>query len=210
MVTFTYKKDFPASNEEDFAQARDNFLAKAPQYIIDAILPKVETEAFIDVLLEDKVRWDKKNEDKRTAHDSTRIFKEAHKPVDKITREYKKLTDYNPLITPEARQDLGLYKEEKSDTTNNKRPYLKIKESGGSPLISFTKFPMGGIILFCKTNEGAYDFQTIVKDSKFTDTRPRKDPKLVEIREYYAYYIFKDKKVGKRSEIVQIVLNPIE
>lgn len=210
MVTITVKKDFPAKIEEIFAQKRDNFLEKAPQYIIDGILPKESTEALIVALTEDKMRRDKKNEDKKTAHDSSIVFHEGHPPLEKQLRIYKKVADNNPLITPEIRLELELYSEEKAETTDNKQPDLKGKTVGGTAQLSYTKKPMEGIILYSKTNDGGYDFETTVKDSKFIDTRPRKNPKLVEIREYYAYYIYNGQKVGKQSEIIRIVLNPIE
>jgi hypothetical protein len=105
---------------------------------------------------------------------------------------------------------LELYNEEKSETTNGKKPDLKGREAGGQAQVTYTKKPMHGILLYARINGGEYDFETVVKDSKFTDTRPRKNPKEVEIREYYAYYIYDGKKVGKQSEIVRIVLPPIE
>jgi len=210
MPTVISKKEFPETKEVDFSRKRDNFLAKVFQYVETGILPREATESLIQALNEDKLRMDKKNEDKKIAHDSNVVYHEGHPSVVTQLRAYKRMSDNNPLITPEIRQELELYNEEKTETTNGKKPDLKGREVGGLAQVTYTKKPMHGILLYARINGGEYDFETLVKDSKFTDTRPRKTPKEVEIREYYAYYIFEGKKVGKQSEIVRIVLNPIE
>lgn len=210
MATIKSKKDFPDTSEITFTRKGDNFVEKAPKYIIDGILPKESTEALITALTEDKLRLNKKNEDKKIAHDSNKVYHEGHIPTVKQLREYKKASDNNPLMTPEIRQELELYNEEKTESTNGKKPDLKGREVGGQAQVSYTKKPMHGILLYARINGSEYDFETVVKDSKFTDTRPRKNPKEVEIREYYAYYIYDGKKVGKQSEIVRVVLPPIE
>ena len=210
MPTVISKKEFPETKEVDFSRKRDNFLLKAPQYVEAGILPREETEALIQALTEDKARMDKKNEDKKIAHDSSVVFHEEHPAVVTQLRAYKHMSDSNPLVTPEIRQELELYKEEKIETTNGKKPDLKGREVGGQAQVTYTKKPMHGILLYARINGSEFDFETIVEDSKFTDTRPHKNPKEIEIREYYAYYIFDGKKVGKQSEIVRIVLPPIE
>ncbi|MCZ4695136.1 hypothetical protein DWB61_08695 [Ancylomarina euxinus] len=153
---------------------------------------------------------DKKNDDKKIAHDSNVVFHEEHPSLVKQLRTYKHMSDSNTLITPEIRQELELYNEEKSETTNGKKPDLKGREVGGQAQVAYTKKPMHGILLYARINGSEFDFETTVKDSKFTDTRPRKNPKEVEIREYYAYYIYDGKKVGKQSKIIQVLLPPIE
>lgn len=210
MVQIPVKKSFIESSETGFARKRDNFLDKAPQLVADGVLPKEATENLIQLLQGDKSRYEQKNMDQQTAHDSRIIFTQGHPPVEKALRGYKKLIDDTPSISPETQLDLGLVNETKNETTNNKKPDLKVKEVGGIPHISYTKYPLEGIILFGKINDGEYDFQTTVKTSGFNDTRPRKNPKLTEIREYYAYYIHNGVKVGKQSEIVRVVLSPIE
>ena len=210
MVQIVVKKDFIEYNETGFGQKRDNFLGKAPQLITDGLLPKESTEAVIQLLEEDKARCDQKNTDKKTAHDSRIIHSVGHIPVEKSLREYKKMIDDTPTVTPATKLELGLVNENKTETTNNKKPNLKGKEIGGIPHLTFTKYPMEGIMLYGKTNDGDYDFQTSVKGSNFDDTRPRINPRLTEVREYYAYYIYDGKKVGKQSEIIRVVLSPIE
>ncbi len=210
MVQIPVKKDFIESNEEGFAQKRDNFLQKAPQYIDSGVLPKDISDALIAELQEDEASRDKKNRDKKTAHDSRLAYVSGHKKVEKSLRDYKKAIDNNSSVTTEIKQELGLLGNEKMENSNNKKPDLKGRVVGGIPHLSFTRTPMDGIMLYSKINDGDYDFQTSVKGSSFDDTRPRLNPKVTEIREYYAYYMYNGKKVGKQSEIVRVVLNPIE
>ncbi|WP_372645517.1 hypothetical protein [Ancylomarina sp.] len=210
MVQIPVKKSFIETNVVGFSTKRENFLEKAPQLIADGILPKEATEAVIKLLQDDRTRLNQKNMDQKTAHDSQIIYSKGHCPVEKGLREYKKIIDETPGISPETKIELGLVDENSNESTNNKKPDLKGREIGGSPHLSFTKYPMEGIMLYGKINDGPYDFQTSVRGSSFDDTRPRVNPKLTEVREYYAYYIYKGIKVGKQSEIVRIVLPPIE
>ena len=152
----------------------------------------------------------KKTWTKKIAHDSRLAYVSEHKTVEKNLRDYKKAIDNVPFVTTEIKQKLGLLNEDKIENSNNKKPDLKGREVGGIPHLNFTKTPMEGIMLYGKINDGDYDFQTSVRGSSFDDTRPRVNPKLIEIREYYAYYMYNGKKVGKQSEIIRVVLNPIE
>ena len=77
MPTVIIKKEFPETKEVDFSRKWDNFLEKAPQYVEAGILPKEETDSIIEVLKEDKARMDKKNEDKKIAHDSNVVYHEV-------------------------------------------------------------------------------------------------------------------------------------
>ena len=210
MAQIVIKKDFIEHNEAGFARKRDNFLAKAPQLVIDGLLPKEPTDSIIQELQVDKTRCDQKNADQKIARDSRTIYAAGHSSVEKSLREYKKIIDLTPGITPELKLELGLVNESKVESTTSKKPDLKGREVGGIPHLSFTKFPMDGIMLYGKINDGNYDFQTSVKGSDFEDTRPRVNAKLTEVREYYAYYMYAGKKVGKQSEIIRVVLNPIE
>ncbi len=123
---------------------------------------------------------------------------------------YKKLTDNNPKVTFEIKHELELFNEIRHESTNGKKSDLRGSEVAGLAQITFTKKTMHGILLYARINGGEFDFKTVVRDSKFTDTRPHKNQKEIEIREYYAYYLFDNIKVGKQSNIVRIVLDPIE
>jgi len=210
MVQISVTKDFIESTEEGFAEKKENFIQIAPKYVEDGILPAVETEALIAKLNADEESRKQKNTAKKLAHDSRLSHVAGHKVMEKDLREYRKLIDSIPEVTPEIKQKLGLVNEKRTESTTNKKPNLKARAVGGVPHITFKKFPMDGIMLFGKINDGEFDFQTTVKGSYFDDNRPRLNPKQTEVREYYAYYIYNDKKVGKRSEIIRVILNPIE
>jgi len=181
MVQILVKKDFIESNEEGFAQKRDNFLQKAPQYIDSVILPKDISDALITELQEDEASHDKKNRDKKAAHDSRLAYVNGHKRVEKSLRDYKKAIDNSPLVSPEIKQELDLLNEDKIENSNNKKPDLKGRVMGGISNLNFTQTPMEGIMLYGKINDGDYDFQTSVRGSSFDDTRPQVNPIFTEV-----------------------------
>jgi len=64
--------------------------------------------------------------------------------------------------------------------------------------------------LYSKINDGEYNFETTVNLSRFDDTRGKLNPKETEVREYYAYYLYNGKTVGKKSNVARVVLEPID
>jgi len=210
MTQIIVTKDFIEKGEENFAEKMENFIQMAPQYVEAGLLPAAETGVIIEKLKADELNRKQKNENQKKAHDSRTIYVYGHKITEKDLREYKKLVCSLPQVTPEMKRELGLVNKPKSENTHDKKPILKVRVVGGVPHITFIKSPMQGIMLFAKTNNGEFDYQTTVKASYFDDSRPRLSPNQTEVREYYAYYIYKDKVVGLQSEIVRIVLDPVE
>ena len=210
MAQISVIKNFIETNEEGFAKKMENFIQIAPKYVETGILPEVETNAIIAKLNANELNRKQKNTDKKQAHDSRVNHVVGHTIMEKNLREYRKLIDSIPEVTDEIKQQLGLINEISTERTNNKKPNLKGRVMGGIPHITYKKSPMQGIKLYGKINEEKFDFETSVKASYFDDTRARLNPKVTEVREYYAYYIYDDKKVGKQSEIIRVVLPPIE
>lgn len=203
-------KSFISSTEEGYSEKSDNFIEKAPAYIEQGILPKEATEALIAKLQEVEALRKEKNELIQASHNKRQEFVGSKTDCDRVLRDYKNAVDLNPAVPENVKRELGLLNEKKIEESNNKRPKLDVKPVGGVPRITYQKSPMDGIKLYSKINDGEYNFETIVNLSHFDDTRARISTKETEIREYYAYYIYKGQKVGKQSNVVRVVLEPIE
>ncbi len=203
-------KSFISSTEEGYSERSDNFIEKAPGYVTSGILPQETTEALIAELQKVEEARKQKNAAIKKAHDLRKEFVDGKNGSDKVLREYKKAIDMNPNVTIEVKRELGLVDEKKTEESNNKHPDLKVKLVAGTPRITYTKSPMHGIKLYSKTNDGEYNFETSVNLSHFDDTRSKLNPKETEVREYYAYYLYNGVKVGKKSNIARVVLEPIE
>jgi len=203
-------KSFISSTEEGYSEKSDNFIEKAPPLVEAGILPQEATEALIATLKKIEEARKQKNAAIKKAHDSRKEFVDLKTGGDKQLREYKKAIDMLPSVPIEAKRELGLVDEKKTEESNNKRPDLKIKMVAGVPQINYTKSPMHGIKLYSKINDGEYNFETTVNLSHFDDTRSKLNPKETEVREYYAYYLYNGKTVGKKSNVARVVLEPIE
>lgn len=210
MATITDTIDFIDPKEEGFAGRSENYIEKSPKYVEAGILNQGENDEIIKDLQELEALRKAKNEARKVAADQRKAYAEKRKAVEKKLRLHKKKVDANPLATPEMKRELYLVNEKRTDTTNNKSPNLHGRVVGGVPRISYVKKPMQGIKLYGKINDGEYDFETTVNGSFFEDTRPRINPKAVEVREYYAYYMYENKRVGRKSEPLRTVLPPIE
>ncbi|MFA8434328.1 MAG: hypothetical protein ACEPOZ_07405 [Marinifilaceae bacterium] len=210
MAQINVTMDFICTSEEGYSEKSQNFNKKAPGYVECGVLPQAETEDVINGLTKVEELRIRKNEAQLAAKNLRSEYVEFKEVMDRKLRTYKKVVDTIPLATNTVKMDLGLMNETRTENTNYKKPDLKGKLVAGTPHITFTKKPMQGIKLYCRTNEGEYDFETTVLGSSFNDTRPRLNPKVTEVREYYAYYLYSGIKVGRKSEVIRIVLDPIE
>ncbi|WP_321297732.1 hypothetical protein [Marinifilum fragile] len=210
LTVITTIKSFISGSEEEYSEKSDNFIEKAPAYVEQGILPKEATEALIAQLQEVERLRKEKNESLQTARNKRKELTGSRVTCDKSLRNYKNVIDSDPAVPENVKRELGLLNEKKTEETNNKRPKLTVEPIAGVPRITYQKKPMDGIKLYSKINGGEYDFETTVNRSSFDDTRGRISNKEVEIREYYAYYIYNGKEVGKRSNVVRVVLEPIE
>lgn len=210
LTIITTVKSFISSSEEEYSEKTENFIEKAPAYVEQGILPKEATEALIAELQEVERLRKEKNECLQTARNKRQELTGSKSTCNKSLRNYKNEIDSDPTIPENVKRELGLLNEKKTEETNNKRPKLKVEPIAGVPRITYQKKPMDGIKLYSKTNDGEYNFETTVNRSSFDDTRGRISNKEVEIREYYAYYIYDGKEVGKKSNVVRVVLEPIE
>jgi|GEM_PF-1267606 len=210
LTIITTIKSFISGSEEEYSEKTENFIEKAPAYVEQGILPKEATEALIAELQEVERLRKEKNECLQTARNKRQELTGSKSTCNKSLRNYKNEIDSDPTIPENVKRELGLLNEKNTEETNNKRPKLNVEPIAGVPRITYQKKPMDGIKLYSKINGGEYDFETTVNRSAFDDTRGRVSNKEVEIREYYAYYIYDGKEVGKRSNVVRVVLEPIE
>lgn len=210
LTTITTVKSYISSTEEGYSERSGNFIEKAPAYVKQGILPKESTEALIAKLQAVEDLRKRKNDSIKTAHNDRIEFVNSKNDSERQLRAYKKEIDENSSVPEDVKRTLGLLNEKKTEESNNKRPNLNVKTIAGVPRITYQKRPMHGIKLYSKINDGEYNFETTVNLSQFDDTRARINAKETEIREYYAYYIYNRQKVGKKSNVVRVVLEPIE
>jgi hypothetical protein len=210
MVVLRTKKDFIEKTEEAYNSKSRNFIEKAPSLVEAGKLPKEETETLISELKVQLNLCDQKNQAKLLAHNKREEQVDQKQIVTKSLRTYKKVLEEKENVGTEILRDLGLLNEVITEDTIGKCPILKVRIKGGFPYITFRKSPFHGIKLYSRVNTGPFDFETTIFKSNYEDTRKRKDPKGVEVREYYAYYIIDGKKVGRKSQSVRIILDPIE
>jgi hypothetical protein len=137
---------------------------------------------------------------------------ECHEKQDVSTaniRELRKLVEASPNCTPAVMEDLGLNNTKRYFETDEQKPELTPKLVAGTPQIKYTKNGFTGIRLFCIINKGEFHYEETVITNMYKDTRPRINPNVPEVREYYAYYIDNGEIVGQKSNTVKIILEAI-
>ncbi|MFA8436333.1 MAG: hypothetical protein ACEPOZ_17620 [Marinifilaceae bacterium] len=75
------------------------------------------------------------------------------------------------------------------------------------PILKFTKQQTDGIRIYRKINhQGHFAFLDVCHKGKYADRTPNIDPSTKEFREYYATYMLNGEKIGKDSEICDVVV----
>lgn len=201
--------DYLKKKVKEYIQKGETFLERVPNYYGTVLTDETEITAFKTAFLDFKNTYDKKeaiNNQKKA------LTLECHEKQDVSTEEIRalrKLIEASPSCTPAVMEDLGLNNTKRYFETDEQKPELTPKLVAGTPQIKYTKNGFTGIRLFCIINKGEYHYEETVITNVFKDTRPRINPNVPEVREYYAYYIDNGEIVGQKSNTVKIILEAI-
>ncbi|HMQ70045.1 MAG TPA: hypothetical protein PKA90_13735 [Ignavibacteria bacterium] len=91
--------------------------------------------------------------------------------------------------------------------SSEKKPELKVKVDGHKVIIRYNKGVSDMINIYSRRgNEAEFTFLDVYKDLFYEDDRPKIESGKPEQREYYAFFKEKKSEIGKRSDIVKIVV----
>ena len=103
---------------------------------------------------------------------------------------------------------LGIIGEETVLDPDEMKPTLKVSLSGGVPVIKWKKHFTDGIDIFSRRGEETgFTFLARANISPYRDDRPNLEHNKPEYREYEAFYIKADKKIGTVSSTETILVN---
>ncbi|WP_372644491.1 hypothetical protein [Ancylomarina sp.] len=194
---------------KEYIQKGETFLERVSSYYGTVLTDETEIAPFKTAFLAFKDAYDRKeaiNNQKKS------LTLECHEKQEVSTagiRDLRKLIEASPLCTPAIMEDLGLNNTKRYFETDEQKPELTPKLVAGTPQVKYRKNGFTGIRLFCIINNGEFRYEETVITNIYKDTRPRINPNLPEVREYYAYYLENDKIVGQKSNMVKIILEAI-
>jgi len=145
----------------------------------------------------------KKAEAKAAVAANRKAKTDAIKELRRISKKIK----YSNGYTVSLGKDLGIVGPEISKPdTSTLQPKLKAIVTGDVIRLVYKKGKMHGVKIFCKrSDETTFGFLDENSISPYTDKRPKLGVGPEE-RQYFARFMYKDKVVGKDSDIVTVVL----
>ncbi|MBY0426098.1 MAG: hypothetical protein K2Q22_10710 [Cytophagales bacterium] len=120
---------------------------------------------------------------------------------------YVKRIKAHPNYTEAIGQDMGIIGTDISFMSDDEdKPTLVTKKVGGVIQIKYVKGTADGIYLFSRRgSETEFSSLGVVTKTTYKDDRPNLIPGQPEKREYYAWFMKKDQKIGQESDTVSIV-----
>lgn len=212
MTQVKVNSDYISKAEEDFNAQGENLIAKLPVYQEVLGIPAERIAEIIKVLQDDKALSEKKNIIKAQSRSTNKEYEIKHPNCVSVVRDFRKELVNNPICTPAILEDLGLNPIQRIIDTDTQRPELEIELVSGAPQIKFKKSIFDGIRLFCTVSYGdeVREYEETLTRHNWQDPKARMDPKKPETRSYYAYFIYKGKMVGQKSNVESITLEAIK
>jgi hypothetical protein len=202
--------DYIKKDAKSFQERSDNFKGKIDQYLETFGITAEQVSPLVSVLDEITAANIEKAEINRARMAATLKCSNLHRVGEKAVREFRRLIMLSPNCTDDSLENLGLKPGVRYVDTDKQSPTLKDSQVAGVPQIRYDKSVFDGMRIFTRVgDEESFDKGQIITQTKYKDIRPRVDPSKPETREYYAYYVLKDKIVGKRSNIIKIELGPV-
>lgn len=208
MTQKTEHIDYIKKKEKDYLQKGETFLERIVNYY-DVVASETEVEPFKNAFMAYKDTYEKKESINNQKKAITLECHEKHEVSTASIRNLRKLIMNSPNCTPAILEDLGLNNSKRYIETDEQSPNLTLKLVTGIPQIKYKKMPFKGIRLFCIINKGEYKYEETVITNVYKDTKPRINPNVPELREYYAYYIDNNEIAGQKSNTVKIILEAI-
>lgn len=135
------------------------------------------------------------------------FYSEKKKTIDvirKISAQIKSSRSYNSAI---GKGFNIIYGHKPVTDFSNHKPVLKVTVNAKIVTIKFIKNKTDGIKLYSKRlGEKKFTEIGIILIGAFTDKRPKLTGVFPESRDYYAEYFVKNNVVGKRSNVVRVVI----
>ena len=202
------KSNFIPRREGDLYSYETNFLEKLNSYAAELGISASDLEKATSVLDAHKeafVSMNAKRADSKSATERNALKKaEAIEEMRRLSKVIRGSQKY----TTEIGTAIGLIGSEiPALSQHESKPELHAIVDGMQVIIRFKKNGADGINLYSKTgSEQDFKFLSIDTASPYTDSREKEDPSKPEKREYYAFYFEDDVEVGRRSDILSIVV----
>lgn len=201
-------KDFIPRRNADLNSFEKNFLNKLERYSSVLKLRKSDTESAVKAIEANKKAFSEMNLMKAKYKSVCELYETTRKKSISEIRNLSKLIRASLDFEQSHGADLGiLHQENKSEPTADLKPVLKIKSDKEGLIIKYVKKGTHGLVIYSKIQgDSKFKYLAHAVHNTYTDKRGKTDNSKPEAREYYGYYFFDDKEVGKQSDVVRVII----
>lgn len=206
MVKIKKRRDFIATNSRTYKERCDNYVVALPKHktelgLTDEQVAKATTMAEnVSALLQQKFD---------TEHQFKTLCKKVEEEMSDFTHFLRiQRNDFKELdaFTDAIGKDLGFDVSMVDVDTDNLQPELKITMDGIYPALTFNKQGTDGVKIYSRRNNEHFRLLDYTTSTRYIDITSKADEEKKEFREYYALFVYKDKIVGKKSEVYGIMV----
>ncbi|PXX98923.1 hypothetical protein DF185_16245 [Marinifilum breve] len=205
MTILKKRHDFIAGPENIYVDKAAVYKKKLPLY--KDILGLTDEEIAADIAIMDDVIAKKEAKDIAVANASAKIeeLNESRGVLTPYMRNRRVELMAKPNYTKAIGVDLGIEITYTNQDTADMKPEVKVKMQGGYPTIKISKQGTDGVRIYSRINgEGHFKYLDTCNGTQYIDVREKKDEQSYELREYTFFYIVKDTKVGKESNVYKL------
>ncbi len=207
MTIIRKRHDFIAGSENEYVDKAIVYKNKLGIY--QDILGLTDEDIAADIAVMDNLIAKKEAKDIALANSSAKIedLNYAKSELTPYMRKRRVVIMDLPNYTKAIGIDLGIEVTFTNQDTKDMKPEAKLNLEGGYIAIRISKQNTGGVRIYSRINGvGHFKFLDTCTGTKYIDVREKIDADANELREYTFFYIIKDVKVGKESNVYKISL----
>lgn len=205
MTVIRKRHDFIVGPENAYVDKAVVYKNKLPIY--KDVLGLTDEEIAADIAVMDDVISKKEAKDLAVANASSKVegLNQSRSVLTPYMRNRRTEIMALPNYSKAIGIDLGIEISYTNQDTKNMKPEVKINMEGGYPAIKIFKQGTDGVRIYSRLNgEGKFAFLDTCNGTKYIDVRNKLDNSVFELREYTFFYMIKDAKVGKESNVYKI------
>jgi hypothetical protein len=201
-ISFIPRKDSELHSFES------NFITKLPLHTTTLKLDPAEVAATTEIIGKNINAYNTMVFKKAEAKSLTAEFKVTKKAALKEIRRMSKMIKASMNYTITEGEDLQIISPKPAEpAASEMQPVLKIKVNGHVADIRYNKGRSTALNIYSKRgSETEFKFLAITTEVQYQDDRVNIEPGKPEKREYYAFFKEKDKEIGLKSDIVDVIV----
>ena len=202
------KISFIPRKDSELHSFENNFITKLPYHVLPLKLDEAEIAEATEIIEKNITAYKtmvlKKAEAKSLIAEYKATKRAAVKEISRLSKKIKASKKYSETTG----EDLQIISPKPSEpAATDIQPVLKIRVNGHVADIRYNKSRSDALNIYSRRgSETEFSFLAITTQVQYLDERVNIESGKPEKREYYAFFKEKDKEIGLKSDIVNVIV----